>query len=714
MPNGNRIPSWLRLWPTTREWAAWGFLERCCYIGVILTLIGIVIGVIPLLPSLPEKARELAPEEKFLATALLPDSEALPGLTPQETQWIRSAVSNPATIGHAHLLLTEMRARPHTRQGIESIDGLMIAAYYGQKQYRAGLEYLCKITADLPRDDFRYRFQFHALVRAIAASDGRAMAEQTLDELRHIIDRPELSRVWVGIPLRMMEALHDGRLAEEDNFDLPDSDRAYLTLLVGHSPTAPFIDYAQYFLHNYREAITGFPRSQIRDLALRAEAARASDCTVAATCDPAIVNVDLAEVATIDPNNYLQTVHLCRKHLAKSGKLRDAFQVSSVVCDKDCIESIVESASYGPTSLEEVLAWLGETSPQLLRDDWFEPRIRSFDRSSRLIESGDYPAAAALIDTYAHKLRRWNLHMPLRMANTLATIQKLAILARQPGPEAMFNLGLAEIDVGKTSDDYSLPWQKNAIRTFEHLELTYPASGYAPRACYLRAATYRHMQNYGDAIAVVDVFLKRYPTSPLADDMLAERGVHELLVNDNWSRARSTFDEVIRRFPRANASDNALNWIAWYRLKDCDYAGAYETYQRLAAAYPANRLGIRAMAQMIRIHHAVESRRIHIGVPGLRLSREGEPGIESVESGSVAEHVGFTQGATIAAVNGVPVYTAEAFYALLQHMIPNRVINVALADTAKVLQTPLQPVAYYAETYDSLHAAPFNHSRCGL
>jgi tetratricopeptide (TPR) repeat protein len=360
-----------------------------------------------------------------------------------------------------------------------------------------------------------------------------------------------------------------------------------------------------------------------------------------------------------------------------------------------------------------VLTWLGDTSPRLLRDDWFEPQIRNFDRSSRLIESGDYAAAAALIDSYSHELSRWKLHMPLRMTKTLATVRKLGILAKQPGPDAMFNLGLAEIEVDKMSDDY-LPWRKNAIRTFEHLELAYPASDYAPRASYLRAAIYRDMQEYDKAIAVVDDFLKRYPTSSLADDMLAERGVHELLVTGNWQRAKVTFDGVVRRFPKSNAADNALNWMAWYRLRDCDYAGAYETYQRLAVAYPANRLGIRAMAQMLRIQYAVNSRRIHMGIAGLRLSRDGEPQIERVESGSAAEHVGFTEGATVTAVDGVPVYTAEAFYALLQHMIPNRVINVALASTSKVLQPPVQPVAYYAETYDSLHAAPFNHVRCGL
>jgi tetratricopeptide (TPR) repeat protein len=703
-----RSLSRLWLWPTAEQWRSWDLLQRCGYIGFILGVVGVLVGVIPLLPSKPHQTIDGAPEEKLSASAFLSPSEVLPGLTAEETQQIRAMLSDPATIGQARLLLEQMRARPHTRQGIDSIHGLLIATYYGQKQYREGLEYLCKITAELPRDDFRYRFQFHALVRAIAATDGRAVAEATITKLRRRSDRPELSRVWIGLPLRMMEALRKGRLPEDDPYVLADSDRSYLTSLVDTAPKEPFLDYAHYFLGNYRKVLSGFPLSQIRDLTFRAEAARASDCTLPATCDPATAHADLAAVAKLDPKNFPETVEVCRDHFAKSGRLDDALRAASLVCGSDCteaIELIVESASEGTTTLPQVAAWLDATSPRLVHDSWFMSQIAAFDRSLPVIESGNYRGAESLLESEAAELTRRKLNVPAWLSDTLTTVRKLAQLATPTDAAGIFALGLAEIDAGKKRDE-PLVWQRNALRTFRRIEDAFPTSDLAPRASYLRAATYRHMHEYDKAIGVVDEFLRRYPNSALADDMLAERGVHFLLVEGNWPRAQATFEEVIRRFPTANAADNALNWMAWRRLKDCDYAGAYETYRRLATAYPANRLGIRAMKQMVLIHHAVGSRRTHVGVGGLQLSRDGEPEIVRVEPQSAAQRAGFVEGSTITSVNGVAVYTARAFYALLQHMSSGRMIGVALRDSQRIVQVPVQPVDYYEEVY--------HLSRCGM
>src|SRR6185295_7683786 len=77
----------------------------------------------------------------------------------------------------ARELLLEVRDRLTVREGIDFVNGLITATWYGQEKHREGLEFLGEITRNLPPNDFRYRFQFHAHLHAIKSREGMEAAE---------------------------------------------------------------------------------------------------------------------------------------------------------------------------------------------------------------------------------------------------------------------------------------------------------------------------------------------------------------------------------------------------------------------------------------------------------------------------------------------------------------------------------------------------------
>lgn len=696
------LPRWLRLWPSAEEWRSWKLLDRLGYFGFIMGVIGLILAIVPFLQ--PEKkavATDLAPEEKIAAEARLRDDEVLPGLDREQTRQLRELLSDPATMSQARVLLEEIRSSKKTAQAIDSINGLIVATYFGQKQYRDGLTFLCKLTEHLPRTDYRWRFQFHANIRAIAAQEGRKAAEQAVADMRKRCKRAELSKVWIGVPLRMMEALHRGSLVEDDDWRIADSDRLYLTTLASTAPGEPFIDHAWYFLGDYRKVIDGDPKSLIRDTALRADAVRNADCRPGNKCDVETVLADLTALERIEPARLRQTARQCAGRLASAGRLDDAYRVVSLACHSDCdhdLDLIVEGAQDGKqVTLQQVTAWLAATSPARLAS-WEAEDTEGFDRSSDAVEKGDYQTAQSLLDGYIADLAHHKLAVPPSMRNSRRIIVDLIKAAERPDAQRLFNLGLKQID---SAGDYSESkfLLLSAIGTFLRVERSYPTSDFAPRASYLRAATYRHLGDYDKAIVVVDEFLKRYPPAvPLYDDMLAERGVHDLLVENDWERARSIFEAVVRRFPNRNAADNALNWMAWELLNRCHYDEAFQTYSRLAKSYPANRLGLRAIEQVAYMQPLMKSRGLHIGIPGLRLGRGQFASVTEVDANSVAERSGFELDDVITAINGVAVTDAASVYALLQHMEPGRSIDVSV-DFKKPVQTTVDNVVFFEKNY---------------
>lgn len=646
-------------------------------------------------------ATDLAPEEKIAGDARLREEELLPDLNREETRRLRELLSDPATMSQARVLLEEIRSSKKTAQAIDSINGLLVATYFGQKQYREGLTLLCDWTQHLPRTDYRWRFQFHANIRAIAAQEGRKAAEQVVADMRKRCKRAELSKVWIGVPLRMMEALHRGSLVEEDDWRIADSDRLYLTTLTRTAPTEPFIDHAWYFLGEYRKVIDDYPKSLVRDTALRADAVRNADCRPGNKCDVETMLADLTALERIEPARLRQTARRCAESLASAGRLDDAYRAVSLACHSNCdddIDRIVEAAQEGKrVTLQQVTAWLAATSPARLAA-WEPEDVEGFDRSSDAVEKGDYQTAQSLLDGYIADLGHHKVGVPQSMRNSRRIIIDLIKAAERPDAQRLFNLGLKQID---SAGDYSESkfLLLSAIGTFLRVESAYPTSDFAPRASYLRAATYRHLGDYDKAIAVVDGFLKRYPTSvPLYDDMLAERGVHYLLVRDEWERARPIFEEVVRRFPGRNAADNSLNWMAWELLNRCHYDEAFQAYARLAKSYPANRLGLRAIEQVAYMRPLMKSRGMHIGIPGLRLVRSDFAIVSQVDANSVAERSGFEIDDVIKGINDVAVTDMASFYALLQHMEPGRTIVVSLQDKDPI-QTTVDNVVYFKENY---------------
>jgi len=119
--------------------------------------------------------------------------------------------------------------------------------------------------------------------------------------------------------------------------------------------------------------------------------------------------------------------------------------------------------------------------------------------------------------------------------------------------------------------------------------LSFPESQQAAQVLFLIGSSYRRLDEHQDSLNTFQELVKRYPNSDLADDAMAEIGVHYLLVESNRRKAEEYFEKVVKLYPKGNAADNALNWIAWDHLQNREYVEAAASYSRLASQYAEGR-----------------------------------------------------------------------------------------------------------------------------
>lgn len=148
-----------------------------------------------------------------------------------------------------------------------------------------------------------------------------------------------------------------------------------------------------------------------------------------------------------------------------------------------------------------------------------------------------------------------------------------------------------------------------AVSTFELLGARYPFGNYTQQAQLDISYAYLKQDEYDNAIASADRFIKLYPRSEQIDYAYYIKGLANYSrggsamerifprdiakVNQNWPRAAyADFDSLIRRFPESQYAPDALERMAYLRDKMAEHEliTARFYYNRAAMVASINRV----------------------------------------------------------------------------------------------------------------------------
>ncbi len=689
--------------PKWRRFFGWSLPNRVTYISAIVTIVSFFLTVYGLMPrwklshdaaahSLPDTESSIEPwlEERYEALELMP----------ADARHLRHLFRDVATLPAARAMLERLAASAKTRRQLDRINEFLNATYCGEKHYRDGLEFLGRITRDLPREDQRYRFLFHDQIRGLANEESIPEAEQAVEEYRRRFRRDEISRVWIAIPDLMSDDLRAGKTLFDSPRHLPQDDREYLELLVRRQPSDPYIDHALYFLGAYADVVEQFPKSVIRDTAMRAWMYSALDCDD----DPQACNVPLAstrfrQLVTEFPDFEEEARSNAGVLLARAGRLVEAEAFAcprTKSCDR---KGILEGAlPTGRARFGEVIEWLAPRDWKLLQA-YREKAFEAFDESIRFARLHDYTGARDALVASRSALARHGLPAPPLLGERIKAFEPLARFSDAKTAGQTFSLGLAEANAAHEVDssDLTTLFRERAVETFEKVETLEPHSELAAKACYLRAATLRRLQSHQAAYGVIEHFLEAHRGSPLYDDMLAEKGLYLQRVRDDDAAAAVVFASVAQQFPKANAADNALTFLAEIRERQCRFAEAYAIDRRIARDYPYSRLGRAAFENAQSLVPIVRSRRMRFGVAGLRVYDSGDGLRVDVLPDSAVAKAGVETGDKIRTVADTWVVRPSAFYMVTKAQIPGSTIPITFDTDAgvRLVTVVVQSTDYY-------------------
>lgn len=614
------------------------------------------------------------------------------GISRETALRIAAMLHTENQLDDARELLLDLREKMKTPDAVHFINGLITATWYGQEKHREGLAFLGDISRTLPVNDFRYRFQYHAHLRAVRMREGIDRAQTLIDQMRRKYRRVEYSRVWLGMPLQNMESLHRGTDTAAGGPPIVGEDDAeYLRRLIQDMPRDPFIDHALYVLRDYERVIEEHPKSLLRSTAMQLWIFESVDCELdPGECNVADARTRLARFATDYPEELAATRIHAGTMLARVGRISDAEEIGcagALDCDR---ETMLQGAIEGRVATAgSAIAWLAKSEPRLLERK-LDSIMIALDQTPEYVKRRDYAGAVTILERCRALLQQSGLTPSEHFMRRLEAFTRLEKAANVHDANGLFELGLAEAGLATAGQTIAFAhlMRSNAADTFQQVQQFAPGTEVAAKASYLRAMALRRVQSYSESLKELNYFLATYPSSPLYDDVLAEKGVHYLEYGGSFEDEeemgdpQSIFESVATNHPTANAADNALTWIARTHVRACEFADALRVFERVAAEYRTNRLGMRAQEEVIALIPVVRSRSTRPVIEGLLMSQDepASPGayVLDVAADTVAERANMEAGDVILAVGNETIANTEAYYTALRNYAPGSLARLTV------------------------------------
>ena len=465
--------------------------------------------------------------------------------------------------------------------------------------------------------DDRFLFDIIYLMRYMYVNNDLDYAIEVVDQLREEYPNENVSYVWFAISPRQYDILNNTGLVYPPE---EDSDRNQLwEYLATNYPNDPYIDYAYYFLGDYQIIIDDYPNSNLIEKAVYARANELYRVVLKVIYNDKekLDRVDLA-VAKDYYEKYLQAypdsrysyralsdvVDLCDTMYMRYGEDEHYFDFINAIMDmqdngyyynrQKSIKDILRSVKYNYI-YNNNLVDISEDAGEFLGDEEISSSFKYYIWSG-LANNAFYKGELESANDYfaninKHQFDRFDLYR-------LITLSELKPLLGKSDVDSLFE----KAEVLRSNDEYYA-----SVYIYDKLVKLKLSDKELSKAYMLRASSSKKNRVYDEMLESYEYIVENLDHTDFADDALAEIGVHYLLTEKEYDKAREIFREVIKKYPETNAINNAYNWIAWSYLQEEDYENALIAYEELKEKFPTNRFGKNAVPNIKKIKEKLEA-----------------------------------------------------------------------------------------------------------
>ena len=575
----------------------------------------------------------------------------------------------------------------------ESIIGQTTNSYYLSGNHREGLEYICELYKKLPDYDYRYRYDIHAHVRKIALEEGVDVAENVVSKLKTKYKKKDLSYVWIAIPLAKIEYLKEGYTYFEENFFLSLRDEKYLNRILTRYPDDSFLDHAYYFLHEPKVVIDKYPNSLILDIAMLAYIRLAYGDEKIKYLKYYLENWP----NSIRKEEIIQEIF--DAYVSKGDMEGSLYFLENnpSVSTNDFVWSFCSFSDY---DIEKILSIASNSKYKDLIYDGLETRYNCFDKGDMAIADGRFKDALKFYQKDEELLSKNSIDPFTSIVENKSRLNKILEHIAADNSESYLELGLY------LRDEYNLSNNTlNSVNIFKSCIKKFPDTVEAEKSYYLMASIFRDLRNHESSYKLCKEFLERYPDSVLADDMIAEIIVYYLTITKEYKKAKPYLDLILEKYEHTNAADNAINWFAWYNLKNDNYLEALKYYTKLAQ-YLGTQRGRHAINTAYKLNTVIKYSKTRLEIEGLEFftNYEGEEGayITEIEKNSDAYMTGLQEGDIIKTINGIHVKNVVSYYYILRQINAEESVEISVlrGQSNKLkFKVPIKEISHYPVSY---------------
>lgn len=463
----------------------------------------------------------------------------------------------------------------------------------------------------------RYLFDIIYLMRYMYVNNNLEHAEDVVEQLKEEYPSENISYVWFAISPRQYDILTGSGLVYPPR---EDSDRNKLwEYLASNYPDDPHMDYAYYFLGDYKKIIEDYPDSKLMEKAFYARAHRLLKQVMDAIYNDkeTLDRVDLALTMAYYKESLLKypesehgyrvisdIIDLCDEMYWVYGEEQHYFDVVNALFDmqrdeysykrasyiKDILFSLKHEFIYGKDFVE-----ISEEVQRFLDDEDIDASYKYFVWSG-LANNAFYKGELELADEYFKNIEKW--YLDRFDLYRLISLSELKPYLGKTDPDALFK----KAEILRSHGEYFA-----SVYIYNQLIELNISNESLSKAYMLRASSSKKNRVYDEMLESYEFIVENLDKTSFADDALAEIGVHYLLFEKDYEKSRAIFNEVIKEYPNTNAVNNSYNWIAWSYLQEKDYENALIAYETLKEKFPTNRFGKNAIPNIKKIKEMLEA-----------------------------------------------------------------------------------------------------------
>ncbi|MFT6084469.1 MAG: tetratricopeptide (TPR) repeat protein [Alphaproteobacteria bacterium] len=485
------------------------------------------------------------------------------------------------------------------------VTGKIIASYFGSGEYEDGLIFLCRRYEEIPKNDYRYRHDAHALIRMLSYKHSFDTAREVIKRLEthHNCKRNDINIIWSAIPLEVMRRLDKsvtevnvGCSSKEEikNFEcLRPEDIDLLQTIIKKQPLNPLIDYAIYTLADYKKIIKNKPNSYLYDTALLAQAER-----LRTKKQYTKSNLVIDQYITKYPNGpRIKKVYELKFEnfidvgaIAEAEKIKDEFKIYK---DNSLLSDIF-SSHHG----RKIIKYFNEGQLH-----------QAYKILSKIIlnKTSSSDTIKIINDLKSTMFRYSNLYKNLEV-DKIKNLSKLFTSCGYDRNKFKY------IKSSKNKRDCIFILSNLGDKVHFHSAAANINKWIYQRTndgdtLFLTALMYKQNKEYENYLENLEKFISLRDSQIYLDDAFTELGWYQMVFQKKYKQAEKNFLHVVNNFSSHNSYDNALNWLIILYKNQGRYGKALEFSYLLTKNIVSTRLLPKIKGRRFDIQEGVELNR---------------------------------------------------------------------------------------------------------